>query len=172
MKKLIAMVLALIMMLSMAACTAGKTNETTDDQADIFSKYPADINEWTSENFNAYFKDMGVYTDDKWAYVQDHETYYAGTPVDTCSGYMDDTGLYFTAVFIVNPDSTEGDGKAMLEHIRTNKSFPEELNNLPVDHLAGNVAFFYSFSSDEEFYNKFDAAVKQLFEKLGVTPDF
>lgn len=172
MKKLIAMVLALIMMLSMAACTAGKSNETTGGQGDILSKYPANINEWTSENFNEYFKEMGVYTDDKWAYVQDHENYYAGTAVDTCSGYMDDMGLYFTAVFIINPDSTEADGKAMLEHIRANKSFPEELNSLPVDHLAGNVAFFYSFSTDEEFYNKFDAAVKQLFEKLGVTPDF
>lgn len=173
MKKFLAIVLALVMMLSMAACTADEVTESTGDtQANILSKYPTDINDWTSENFNDYFKEVGVYTDDQWIYVQDHATCYTGTAVDTCSGYMDDQGLYFTGVFIINPDSTEADGKAMLEHIRTNKTFPEELGNLPVDHLAGNVAFFYSFCTDEAFYNKFDAAVNQLFTDLGVTPDF
>lgn len=175
MKKLLAMILALVMALSLAACSTGSSNPgTTGGEAGgiDMSKYPADINEWTAENFNDYFTESGVYTNESYVYYQDHANYYSGTAIDDCGGYMDENGLYFTGVFIVDPDSAEADGNALLDYIRTNKTFTEELGSLPLDHLVGNAAFFYSFSTDEDFYNAFDAAYNQLIADLGATPDF
>lgn len=181
MKKVLALILVLVLALSLAACTTGNNGENGGETGGTtsgetggmdMSKYPADINEWTAQNFNDYFKEVGVYTNDEYIYMQDHATYYSGTAVDECGGYMDNEGLYFTGVFIVDPDSQEADGKAMLENLRSTKTFPEELGSIPVDHLVGNVVFFYSFSADEAFYNAFDAAYNQLIKDLGVTPDF
>lgn len=176
MKKILAVALALVMALSMAACNTGNnsTPSTTGGEASgiDMSKYPADINEWSAQNFNDYFTEAGVYTDASYIYLQDHATYYTGTAIDECGGYMDDNSLYFTGVFIIDPDSTEADGNAMLDYVRTNKTFTEELGSIPVDHLVGNVAFLYSYSIDEDFYNAFDAAYNQLITDLGATPDF
>lgn len=176
-KRFMAMACVIMMSVSLVACggsEAGKNKTTTkaEESGIDMSKYPAEINEWTAENFNDYFKEAGLYTKDEFIYVQDHETYYAGLPIDTCGGYMDDEGLYFTGVFILDPDSTEADGKAFLEHVKANKAFTEDLGSLPIDHLVGNVAFMYGLSVDEEFYNAFDAAYNELVEKLGVTPEF
>ena len=169
MKKLFALALTLIMVLSLAACsTAGNGGKT--DGVDM-SKYPADINSWTAQNFNDYYTDCGVYTDKQYVYVQEHEGYWTGTAFDEASGYMDDVGAT-SIICILDPDSTEGDASAVAEYIRTNKAFDEDFSSMPVDHLAGNVVFVYGISADEEFYSAMEKATQDLFTALKVTPDF
>ncbi len=168
MKKLTAIVLALVMVLALCAC--GTSNGGGDSDVDM-SKYPTDLNSWTAQNFNDYYTACGVYTDSQYAYIQDHATYWVGTPVDEAGGYMDDVGAT-SIICLVDPDSTEGDANALLEYIRANKTLDEDLGSMAVDHLAGNVVFIYGISSDEDFYNAMEKATQDLFTALNVTPDF
>lgn len=172
MKKVLAMVLALMMVLAMTACNGGGADKTTEAGGIDMSKYPAKLNEWSGQNFLDYFKEAGVFTNEEWTYVQDHATYWAGTAVDECAGYMDMDGLVMICVFIVDEDSTEADAKAFMDHVRTNKMFPEDLSSIPVDHMVENVIFWYSATVDEAVYNAMDAAYNNLIQAMGVTPDF
>lgn len=172
MKKVLVMVLALMMLFGLAACGNEAKDKTTEAAGIDMSKYPADINEWTSQNFLDYFAEAGVFTKSEWTYIQDHANYYVGTAVNECAGYMDDTGMIMISIFTFDPESTEVDVKAALESIRTNKTLPAELGSIPVDHMAGNVVFWYSMTTDEAAYNAMDAAYNELVKALGVTPDF
>ncbi len=168
------------MVMSMAACgTSGGTSAAasggSDGQnanSDILSQYPADLQEWTAENFNDYFKAIGLYSNEDYIYVQDHATYYTGTCIDECGGYMDDEGLYFTGVFIVDENSTEGDGAALLSYVKENKTLDEEFGNMPVDHMCGHLLVLDSYSTDDEFYESFESAFKALVEATGGELDF
>ena len=168
MKKLLALILSLTMVLCLAACGEGGAKEVD------MSKYPTDINEWTAQNFNDYFTDAGVYTEADWVYLQDHATYWAGsgTAVDECGGYMDKVGMVNIAVFTIDPNSLEADGTELINYIKENKSMPENLMGFPVDHLVGNVAFWYGATADEDVYAAFDKAYNDLIAALGVTPEF
>ena len=199
MKKVFAIILAVAMILSMAACgnttptttNGGENNQTgtpstpstgsgnnttvaTDptEENSILSKYPADINDWTSQNVLDYFTEVGVFTNAEWAFIQTHEEYYAGTPVDDCVSYMDYDGMVMICIFTFDPQNEDADVNAALESIRSTQTMPAEVGGVPVDHMVGNLAFFYSFTADEEVYNAFDAAYKELIAALGVTPDF
>ncbi len=188
MKKALSLIIVLLIVFSFVACSNGGTSnaDNADNSnnanvsADIkkvdLSAYPADINAWSAEDFNNYFLAAGVYKDDNNLYVQDHATYWAGSgiPVDEGSGYMDDSGAYFTEVFIIDPNSAEGDAASFLARVREIKAldFGEGGDALPIDHLVGNVAFCYGLSTDEDFYNKMEAAYQQLVADLGVKADF
>ena len=173
-KKILVLVLSLMMVFALVACGSEKEEEKDEPvtAASIIANYPADINDWTADDFNKYFTEMGVYTNADYIYVQDHATYYHDTAVDTCGGYMDDTGDAFTGVFIIDADSTEADPQAVIDTLKDTHAFPEELGFLPVDHMVGNVAFFYSFSQSDDFYNAFDDAYNQLVSALNLTAEF
>ncbi len=168
MKKLLALILSLTMVLCLAACGGGDDKSGEVDM----SKYPADINEWTAQNFNDYFTEAGVYTNEDWVNFQDHAQYYSGTAIDEAGGYMDDAGMINIAVFIVDPDSIEADGEALLNYVKENKCLTEDFSAMPIDHMVGNALFWYSYTSDEEVYNAFEEAYNNLVEALGVTPEF
>ncbi len=169
MKKLLALILSLTMVLCLAACGEDGGAKEVD-----MSKYPTDINEWTAQNFNDYFTDAGVYTNADWVYIQDHATYWAGsgTPVDECGGYQDDTGMIGIAVFTIDPNSLEADAEAFLQSVKDTKTFPTDYGSFPVDHLVGNVIFWYSATADEDVYAAADKAYNDLIAALGVTPEF
>ena len=172
MKKVLAIVLALAMVLALCACGTSNGGTSGGDKTGVdMSKYPTDLNSWTAQNFNDYYTECGVYTDSQYAYIQDHATYWTGTPMDEAGGYMDDVGAT-SIICLVDPDSTEGDASALLEYVRANKTLDEDLGSMAVDHLAGNVVFIYGISSDEDFYNNMEKATQDLFTALKVTPDF
>ncbi len=168
MKKLLVLILSLIMALGLAAC--GGDGGDKSGGVDM-SKYPADIDEWTAQNFNDYFTEAGVYTNEDWVYLDGHDIY-AGTGVYECGGYMDDAGMIDLCVFIVDPDSKEVDMEAFLTTIKETKAFPEELNAIPLDHMVGNALFLYSYTADEEVYDAFEKAYNDLITALGATPEF
>jgi hypothetical protein len=172
MKKAFLFILCIVMILSMTACGASKSSEEQKDTSDVLSQYPSDLQEWTAKDFNDYFKEIGLYTKDDYIYVQDHETYYTGTCIDECGGYMDDEGLYFTGIFIVNEDSTEGDAAEFLAYVKENHTFTEDLGSMAVDHMCGHVLVLDSFSTDDDFYESFESAVKSLVEATGGELDF
>ena len=196
MKKLLAIVLALMMVVSMAACsttnpetgsTAGngvspETNNTTGNTSDTgidMSKYPADINDWTAQNIVDYFTEAGVFTKSEWTWVQDHETYWSGMPVYEACGYMDKEGTVAIMFFTFKselPDCPAEDIAAFIEGIKTSDPhmFPsyKDIMPAPVDHMIGNIALTYEYTFDEEVYAAMDAAYKQLVAALGVTPIF
>lgn len=129
--------------------------------------------DWTSTDIVNYFTEAGVFTNEDWVYVQDHPTYYAGTAVHECAGYMDEEGLVMICVFNTDPNNGETlDVDAFLQGVRDTHALPEDLSSLPVDHMVGDLIFFYRFTADETVYNAFDAAYEQLVAALGVTPDF
>lgn len=176
MKKMFVLLISTLLILSMASCqnTPASTApaDTTAAATTVFDNFPKTAEEWTAGDFNNYFKAIGLYTNDEFIYLQDHGDYYPGTCVDECGGYMDNDGLYFTGVFVVNMKSTEADAEAFLAGVRETKAMPEELGFLPVDHMAGNVLFWDSFSADETFYNDFEQAIRDWAAALGVTLDF
>ena len=92
MKKFAAIILALVMALALVACGGGTNtpSEGGETKGADLSKYPAKLSEWTAQQFNDYFTEEGVYTDESLVYIQDHATYYTGYPIDECGGYMDD----------------------------------------------------------------------------------
>ena len=171
MKKFAAIILALVMALALVACGGG-TNTPGETKGADLSKYPTKLSDWTAQQFNDYFTEEGVYTDEKWIYVQDHANYFTGIPINEGAGYMDDEGLYLTAVYTMMKDDSEGSVQEFLDYVKEHKTMPEEWGSIPVDHLVDNVIFWYSYSQDETFYNAFEAAYNKLITELGVTPDF
>ncbi|MCH5317504.1 MAG: hypothetical protein J1E05_05960 [Eubacterium sp.] len=183
MKKVLAIALALIMLFSFAACAQSNPNggNETPNNAQInavdISKYPADINEWSGQNFIDYFKEAGVFVDegDKETWLQDHAMYWPGTPVNECAGFWDDAGSIFVMLFILKEDLADSTPEAyadMLNGIKENKKIDLEMQAMPIDHLLGNVAFCTSLTTDEDTYNAMEAAYNQLVSDLGVTPEF
>lgn len=143
------------------------------------SKYPSDINQWTAQNLVDYFTEAGVFTNKDWVWVQDHENYWANLPIYEASGYMDNEGLVAIMFFTFKndlPDVPAGDVEKFVKGIKSasNHMFPEygELTVMPVDHMIGNVALTYAYTTDEAVYNAMDKAYNELVKALGVTPDF
>ncbi len=174
MKKALTLILCIVMILSLAACgTTGESGEKKDtDNSEILSQFPTDLQEWTAQNFNDYFKAIGLYTKEDYIYVQDHATYYVGTCIDECGGYMDDAGLYFTGVFIVDEDSTEGNAAELLSYVKENRTLTEEFGSMTIDHMCGHLLIMDSFTQDEDFYNSFESAIKDLVKALGAELDY
>lgn len=190
MKKLVSILLAAVMLLSFAACSSSKGNDNNESKpsessnAEVkdlgidMSKYPADINEWTSKNFVDYFTEAGVFKngDGVETWTQDHATYWAGTPVDEAVGCWDDAETFSIMVCILNTknsDSTDEMLNEWLTSIKESKKAPGEYSMLTIDHLVGNVAFqFETTIADDAVYNSMLDAYNYLVKSLGVTPEF
>ena len=199
MKKLFAIALALVMVLALAACSGSNNTpdpteapkatgvpqateapevtdapEVTEDpkQSGGLEGYPADPSDWTSEDIIRYFKEAGVFTNEDWIVVQDHPTYYPGFAINECVSYMDMDGLVSIGIFNTDPANGDADVDAFLAGVRETHAFPEDLGSVPMDHMIGDLLFWYSFTADEDVYNAMDAAYNKLVEDLGVTPDF
>lgn len=174
MKKIIAMILALMLALSLAAC--GETNNTDGDPDSAgntvsLEGYPTDINEWTTDDFVNYFTEAGVFTDSEALYISGTDVW-AGTALSGNVFYADSTGLCSINIYLFDEDNPAADVPAFLSYVRENHTFDESLYLQPVDHLVGTVAFTYSPTTDEEIFEAMDAAYNALVEGLGVTPDF
>ena len=98
MKKFFAVLLMLTMVFTFCACggdTASSGNDSGDTASGIdMSAFPADVNEWTGQNFIDYFKAQGLFTDDSAheTWLQDHANYWPQTPVSECAGWWDLVG--------------------------------------------------------------------------------
>lgn len=173
MKKLITLMLSLLLVLSLVACSTPSDDKKAEGDAAIdMSQYPADPYEWSGEDLVRYFKEAGVFTKEEYIFIQDHPTYYAGTAVNEAVSYMDDDGLIMICIFNTDPANGDADVDAFLAELRESHTMPEDLSSLPMDHMIGDLIFFYSYTADEEVYNAFDAACQQLAKDLGVEMDF
>lgn len=171
MKKLFAMLFALVMVISMAACTPNDTPDPSDDGVDM-SQFPAKFEDWDANDLNKYFAAAGVYAKEDWIYVQPHAEYYPGTAVNDGCGYMDTDGMIMIVMFTFDKNSTEADVPAYMEFVRTNKKLDDEMGALPIDHMLGHVAFCTSYTVDEDVYNAMEAAIQQLAKDVGIELDF
>ena len=198
MKKLLALFLAVMMVLSLAACADSGGGDTGNPNSDAgtqesnpagggeskepsgggaLSGYPADLNDWTGQNFIDYFTAAGVFTEGsgRESWLQDHADYWPETPVSEAVGYWDDDGLILIMILTFDgslPDTTPEAASDMKDYIRGNKMLPEDFGSFPIDHLVGDVAFCYMLTTDDDVYNAMDAAYNDLVTAMGVTPDF
>lgn len=198
MKKLISLFVVLVMAFAFAAC--GKPADTpadpsaapvteapaTEAPADpteapateapteeaVESGYPSDPSAWTSDDLIKYFKDAGVFENEDWLAVQDHPTYYPNMGINECVSYMDNDGLVLISIFNTDPENGDADVEAYLAGVRETHALPADLGSVPVDHMVGDLVFWYSFTADEEVYNKMDAAYNQFITEFGFTPEF
>lgn len=184
MKKAVAILMAAVMLLGAAACGGngdkGKVENNNGNESKVdMSKYPGDIKEWSGQNLIDYFTEAGIFTgtkegDETW--LQDHETYWPGMPVDECAGYWTGDDSVMVMMLVLKDDLTDSSKEQYDEWISTikdTKKLPGELNTIVVDHLVGNVAFSYSTTIlDEDAYNAMEKAYQDLVEALKVTPEF
>ncbi len=177
MKKLLAIALAVIMVLSMAACGAQSNEKEPKNNVDL-SKYPADLKDWTAADYNNYFIAAGVYSEEL-GYVQDHATYYDGTPIYEASGAMDDVGDYNVLIFTFDPKSEDEEVATWMETIRSTKAFPTEVSDdmsavagFPMDHMVANAVFSFQYSQSDAVYEAAEKAFQDLMTAMNVTPDF
>lgn len=172
----------LVLMVGLTACSGSgdknkassgnaDTNSNKTDKVDI-SKYPSDINEWTSQDFIDYFTAAGVFTNKDWTWIQDHATYWSGTAIDEGCGYMDEEGEILICIYTFDTESKEADVPAYLDYVKENKKLGSEEGDFPLDHKVGNVVFSYVFTTDDDIYNAMDNAYNDLVDALGVTADF
>lgn len=168
MKKLIAMLLAAVMMVSLAACGSNPAQE--DDGEVDMSKFPADLAEWLDEDINDYFAEKGVYENTEWISVQAKDVW-EGTPVAGASVYQSTDGT-LTACITVLRVTDEG-AEDMLREIT--ESAPHSwsgLQGLTFDAVVGPFAFCYSLSESEDVRTAMKDAIAELAAEMNVTPAF
>lgn len=184
-KKFLILALAAGMAFGAAGCASleggmtGAANNTEtslgldDVEVDFdFSKYPADFNDWTMEDLNNYFFEAGVYPDIDNAFVQDHASYYDGTPIGEGCGYANDSETITIFIFNFADPSIEAGVDEFKQYVIENHEFGDDLGNLPVDHMVGDMMFYYSGTVDEDTYTAFEKAYFQLVKGLGLTQEF
>ena len=91
MKKIMKVVLATFLLVCFAGCNKesdGKNDDENSTDVDM-SKYPAEISEWSGQNFVDYFTEAGVFSNDNGyeTWIQDHTSYWPDTPVNECAGW-------------------------------------------------------------------------------------
>ena len=185
MKKVLAILVAAVMLLTLAAC-GGETNndavggspsgEESTNGVDM-SKYPSDLNDWSGQDFIDYFKEVGVFTDGNGfeTWLQDHATYWPGTPVNECAGWWNDEGTIMVTIILLSADNADTSEEQLEEwktSIKENHALPGEYASLPVDSLIGNVAFtFEETILDDAVYEEFTKAYEELLAAMNVTPE-
>lgn len=180
MKKVVCILLAGMMLLGMAACGGGNGGESKADGSSVdMSKYPGTVGDWTGQNLIDYFKEAGIFTgtkegDETW--LQDHTTYWPGTPVSECAGYWTGDNSVMVMMLVLKNDLTDSSEKQYNEWISTikeTKKLPGDYNSFVVDHLVGNVVFIYSTTTlDEAVYNAMETAYQNWVTALKATPEF
>lgn len=180
MKKIISVFLAAAMLICMSACslTSKSENSTSGDKATQaaesegqfkaadMSKYPAELSDWTPENMNEYFTEIGVYTNKDYVYIQDEATYYSDMAVRNATGYMDDDGNYYLSIFYLDPSKSGAD--ALIEQCKKDHAITlGDDYTIDIDHMVGDYAFSYQLSIDDEFVKTMDAAVEQFAKDTG-----
>ncbi len=192
MKKVLAIVLAAVMVISLTACGAKKGNDDkkTDapsssapaDSINVdMSKYPADFKDWTAQNILDYFNAAVKFPSDCESWVQDHAEYWADSPIYEVSGIWnadgaDDVLVTFTTFNPNSPDTTPEEVEAVQKIIREDKNHDYTTEHIflgPQDHMIGHIAFSYGVTTtNEEVYNDIEAAYNHLVKVMGLTPDF
>lgn len=192
MKRILAIVLAAIMVMALAACSAntGKdenknnTSEPAVSTSDInvdMSKYPADFKDWTAQNVCDYFAEAVNFPSDCETWLQNHEEDWPNMPIYEVSGIWnadgaDDVMVMFTTFNPDSPDTTPEAVEEVQKIIREDKNHDYTTEHIflgPQDHMIGHVAFSYGSSTlNDEVYNEVEAAYNYLVEAMGVTPDF
>ncbi len=178
MKKLLALVLAMMMVLSLAACGNSGDNSTDDGINEVdLSKYPADIKDWNAQNLLDYFKEAAGLPGDWEAWYRD-ETWYASEPVHEEAGIWNDDGSVQLSIYIFDPNAADTTPEAVeevLETLRTDSthSYITDVWWIgPASHLASNILFCYEDTTDDTYYNMFEEAYQQLVSAFGLTADF
>lgn len=167
MKKAIAILITLVMVLTTAGCTGGKPGNTGD------SKFPSDFSTWTDVEMVNYLKDEGVFTHEDWLYIDDE----GNTPVGITKliSYIDDYGDADIMILWLKTDSSTARTEEIYNEIKTTHNYiMTEADNVPCpfNALFGRFAILYSFSLDTELVEKCEAALDKLTSEYGVTPDF
>lgn len=175
MKKLLALVLTMMMVLSLAAC-GGNDGGSKKAEVDL-SKYPADLSDWSAQDLLDYFKEAVGLPDSLTEMYSDPESWLS-TPVhDSSRGWTDD-GSAHLVFYTFDPDASDTTPELVeewLEVLRTDSThsyITDEYYIGPASHLAGNILFVYEQTTDENYYNACEAAYEQLISAFGVTPDF
>ncbi len=183
MKKFFALLLVLTCVFTFAACggDTGDTGSDTPGPVDM-SAFPADINEWTGQNYIDYFKAQGLFIEEGSykTWLQDHAEYFPGTPVSENAGWWDandETGEHgYMMILIASPDLADSSQEAYdewMNYIRENHKLNEEFTALKVDHLVGNAAFCYSeLTLNDDELAKIEAAYEQFIADTGATAEF
>ena len=173
MKKVLAIALALVMLFSFAACSSAPIEVQEVD----LSKYPTELSEWSAQNLIDYFTEAGVFTEGrgKESWLQDHEWYWIDTPINECAGYWDTSNRILIMCYTFDetlPDTTPEEVEELIRNIKENHQIDLELDVIPVDHFAGNIAFSFTYTTDDAYLNAAEEAYNNLITALGVTPDF
>lgn len=180
MKKILAVILALGMVLGLAACGEGSGKGDASGGGDTdMSKYPAKLEEWTGQNFLDYFTDAGIFYDkenEAETWLQNHAEYWPETPVKECAGWWTDDGMAMVMIFVMGSDEADTSEEQLAEwreSMKNTKGLPGEFaaSGVTVDDLSGNVAISYGGVLDEQLYSNVEAAWKGLLEKLGAASE-
>lgn len=178
MKKLLALVLAMMMVLSLAACgnSGGNAADAGIKEVDL-SKYPADLKDWNAQNLLDYFKEAADLPSDWEEWYRD-ATWYMSEPIHEDSGIWNDDGSVQLMIYIFDPNAADTTPEAVeevLEALRTDSTHSYITDDWwigPATHLVGNILFDYESTTDEAYYNMFEAAYQQLISTFELTADF
>ncbi len=183
MKKFLAMILALIMIMSMAACvpaddnstasTAGKndppassSNQGGENKGPDMSAYPA-FADWTAETMIQYLKDEKVFTDDSY-FTNMGEADLVGTGMSYNCNYMSPDATVYIMFLWFNEKSEDATVKEHFDYVKANKTTNEATGSLPVDRLVGPFAFTLSMNADIDITNACNAALDKLAQAYGL----
>jgi hypothetical protein len=153
---------------------SGSTAEVNVDWA----QYPTDINEWTAQNYLDYFVEAVEFPSDCETWFQDHTNYWSGFPINECAGCWNDAGTVDFEVFTFNPngaDTTPEEVEEWKTTIRESDQHLYETEDVfltPMNHMFGDVAISYFYTTDDDVYNAMEDAYQALIAQYDVTPDF
>ncbi len=168
-----------------AASTADSSASTADEESTEASAADSAANEesaagdneflsWDEQDMIDYMKAEGVFTNDDLLYVQ-KEGVEAPEGITDLISYIDDNVGIEIDIFYLQPDAPTARTEEIYNEIKTTKQYiMTEAGNVPfpVNLLIGRFAIFYSYTFDEETYEKCEAAIEKLIDQTGVQPDF
>ena len=181
MKKLLALILAMMMALSLVACGDSGNNPSAPSGGDIgvdLSAYPTDINEWSAQQLLDYFKEAVPALNECEDWFQPHVPYWTDTPINDVSGTWNDDGtiqLECRTFDPENPDTTPEEVEAWKQNFRDDANHGYVTDEFFIDtnsHMAGNVVVNYEWTTNDDVYEALETAWNGLVSALGVTPDF
>ena len=179
--RMLMIILALAMILSLAACGETKPAEPKTEEpapaaeepaADGFdwSAYPADFKDWTTENLKTYLLAREVLGNEAFMLI-DMSAELEQMSADSGFIYVDVTEFKVNDT-IIHFDASNEAGAAMLDTIRSEHAIVVGEASVPMDALIGAFSFSYSNGLDEEYIATFVGALNDLAAHYGITPDF